>query len=265
MRRYLFFALLAIGTLGHAQKQPMFIEGSFDRFTTDELGNVYTLTGDEIRLYRPSGELWMRNSINTMGKISSMDVFYSLKPMLYSEDMQQVVVLDNTLSIQGDMLWLNRKGFPQAQLVASSVQNHFWIFEKLEMELIRVNRLWEPVSRTGRLDQLLDLSVEPVQIVEFDSWVYLDDPKHGLLVFDLFGTYSKTIPVVGASDVQIRKNWIYYLKDGVLWRYDRTHFVEEQTALDRSGIKGFKVGRSDVLILTASGIEKLSREDLNKK
>jgi hypothetical protein len=247
------------------QDSPPLIPGDFDSFAADELRNIYVLKGDELKLYRPDGELWIRNSLKTMGAITTMDVFYSLKPMLYSEQMQQVLVLDNTLSVQGDVISLNRRGFAQASLVAVSVQNHFWVFDKLEMELTRVDRQWNRTATSGRLDQLLGITPEPIEIVEFDNWVYVNDPKNGVLVFDLFGTYSKTIPIMNASNIQVRKNTIYYLKDSALWRYDRVHFRMDQVMTTPTGLLDFSIGKERILYLTEQGIHRIAREDLNNK
>ncbi len=115
------------------------IEGRYDAFTTDELGNVYALRGDELALFNPRGESWLRNSVKTFGRIAVLDAFYSLKPLLFSAEQGQLAMLDNTLSLQGSVINLPRSGFPQVVLACASVQNHFWFFDQRERELIRVN------------------------------------------------------------------------------------------------------------------------------
>ena len=95
------------------------IKGAFDRFTTDELGNVYALRGDELFLYSPEGKMLARNSVKTFGEITCIDAFSSLKPMVFSRSMGQLAVLDNTLSVQGDGIGLPRSGFPQVTLVCT--------------------------------------------------------------------------------------------------------------------------------------------------
>lgn len=246
-----------IATLSFQSSNDLFIEGKFSRMAIDELGNIYALRGDVMELYRPDGNFWMRNSIKTIGQIHQMDVFYSLKPMLYSRDLQQLVVLDNTLSIQGDLIWLNRRGFPQVNLVSSSVMNHFWLFDQLDMQLMRVDRQWTKVAESGRLDQILGFAIEPIEIIEFDNLVYLVDPENGLLVFDLFGTYVKTIPLTQASNVQVGKRWITYMKGGKAHAFDRLDL--ESVVLDLPpGIKMFYRAANSYLYLSDSGIHRKS-------
>jgi len=255
-----FFFLLVAGILFN-QEEPAepFIAGQFTSFTTDELGNIYVLNKDEIELYRTTGEFWMRNSIKTVGTIHSMDVFYSLKPMLYSQELQQLAVLDNTLSVQGDLVWLNRIGFPQISLVASSVQNHFWLYDQLDMQLIRVNKQWQRILESGRLDQLLGLSLEPTQIVEHDNWVYLNDPQNGILVFDLFGTYAKTIPITGASGLQLRNKSLFYMKEGKAYEYNTRNFTINEISIPHEDFRSIRVEEARILYLTEKGIHSLAR------
>ncbi len=149
--------------------------------------------------------------------------FYSLKPMVFSREQGMLAVLDNTLSVQGSPITLSRK-HPQVVLAAMSVQNHFWLFDERELSLIRVNDQLRPVSDTGRLDQLLGTSPKPVAMQENESWLYVNDPKNGILVFDLFGTYARTIPVLQAESFEVRGNEMYFFKKGQMYLYDMRSF-----------------------------------------
>ncbi|MBP6390312.1 MAG: hypothetical protein KA352_05415 [Flavobacteriales bacterium] len=213
-----------------AQTTPSIVDtipGNFDLFTTDELGNVYALRGDVLELYGPNGQPGLRNSVKTFGRITQLDAFYSLKPMLFSAEQGQLASLDNTLSLQGSVINLPRAGFPQVVLVCASVQNAYWFFDQRDMELIRVDAQLRPLAKTGRMDQLLGLSPEPVQMQELDNWLYVNSPKHGILVFDLFGTYYKTIGVLGAQRFEVRKEGLFYMRDGRFERYDLLSFATE--------------------------------------
>lgn len=196
------------------------VEGRFDAFTTDELGNVYALRGDELALFNPRGESWLRNSVKTFGRIAVLDAFYSLKPLLFSAEQGQLAMLDNTLSLQGSVINLPRSGFPQVVLACASVQNHFWFFDQREGELIRVDAQLRPVAATGRIDQLIGLTPEPVQMQELDNWLYVNSPKHGILVFDIFGTYARTIPLTGVERFEVRHRSLYLVREGRFERFD---------------------------------------------
>jgi len=196
------------------------IEGRFDAFTTDELGNVYALQGDELVLYDSRGRSWLRNSLKTFGRINAIDAFYSLKPMVFAREQGQVAVLDNTLAVQGSVINLARNGYPQAVLACMSVQNGFWLFDQRELALIRVDAQLRPLANTGRLDQLLGFAPEPSAMHEHESRLYLNDPERGIHVFDLFGTFMRTIPIAGARSMQVRDGVLVCLDARGAWRYD---------------------------------------------
>ncbi|MBK6542754.1 MAG: hypothetical protein IPG10_16040 [Flavobacteriales bacterium] len=99
--------------------------------------------------------------------------------MLFSAQQGQLASLDNTLSLQGSVINLPRAGFPQVVLVCASVQNAYWFFDQRDMELIRVDAQLRPLAKTGRMDQLLGLSPEPVQMQELANWLYVNSPNTG--------------------------------------------------------------------------------------
>ena len=222
-----FFVPLLAAAIPVAGQQPVstrVIEGRFDAFTTDEMGNVYALRGDVLELYDRQGQSWLQNSVKTFGRITAIDAYYSLKPMVFSPEQGMVAVLDNTLSLQGSLLSLPRSGFPQVVLACMSVQNHFWLFDERDLQLIRVDNQLRPVANTGRLDQLLGFTPRPLGMTEHENWLYVNDPGTGILVFDLFGTYARTIPITGATCFMVRDKLLFFLKDGVMSAYDMRSF-----------------------------------------
>lgn len=227
MRKLLLpFAILlqTLSSFSQDAPQARTIEGPIDAFTTDELGNVYVLHGDVLELYNVKGERLQRNSLKTFGHIGTIDVFYSLKPMVFAPDQGQLAVLDNTLAVQGSVIDLPSQGFPQVTLVCASVQNSFWFFDQKELSLIRVDGQLRPLANTGRLDQLIGHAPMPTQMIERDNWLYVNDPKNGILVFDLFGTYAKTIPIMDAKSFEVRGDHIQYSSAGSFNIFDMLDF-----------------------------------------
>ena len=50
--------------------------------------------------------------------------------------------------------------------------------------------------------------------------LYLNVPGTGILVFDRFGNYSKTLPVETPSFFQVTDQFMYFMKEGELFSYD---------------------------------------------
>lgn len=213
---------------GQTAAGPWNVPGPVDHFTTDELGNLYVLAGNELSLYDTQGKRLARNSLNLLGPITSVDAFSSLKPMVFSREQGQLAFLDNTLSLLGGATMLARHGFPWVSLACAGVQSRYWLFDEREMALVHVEKDLAPIAQSGRLDQLLGFTPQPTAMVEADGRLYLVDPVNGILVFDLFATYIRTLPIRGARQVQVRANLIWSVANGTLFRYDLRTFRSEE-------------------------------------
>lgn len=257
MRMRPLILLLCILALSAAHAQRRTISGAADLFTTDEMGNIYVLRGDVLELYDLNGAHRMRNSVKTFGRITTLDAFYSLKPMVFSTEQGQLAMLDNTLSLQGSVLNLPRSNYAQVVLTCVGVQNAFWFFDQRELALIRVDPQLRELANTGRLDQLLGITPAPVSMQEFDSRLYVNDPAEGILVFDLFGTYTRTIPIKNADSFEVRTGVLYYFSEGRLFVYDMRSFAitEHPLPADLAGaVLDVRVERGRLYMRTPDGI-----------
>lgn len=248
--------LLPLAALSQDMAGGYVIEGRFDTFTTDEIGNVYALQGDELRLFDARGRSWLNNSTKTFGRIGSIDAFYSLKPMLFAPDQGQIAVLDNTLSLQGSVINLPREGYPQVTAACMSVQNHFWFFDQRELSLVRVDAQLRLQATTGRLDQQLGFAPQPAGMQEHDSRLYVNDPRHGILVLDLFGTYMRTLPILGASTFEVRGTLLWSYSDQGMQVMDVRTFDQQPVELpkDIGPLRDVRVERGMLYALTPDRI-----------
>lgn len=252
----------ALTTMVLAAAVPLFaqqgahIDGPVDAFTTDELGHVYVLRGDVLELYDASGKRLARNSAKTFGRIAVIDAFYSLKPMVFSSEQKQIAVLDNTLAAQGSVMDLARGGFTWATLACAGVQNAFWLFDEREMSVTRVDGQLRTLATSGRLDQILGFTPRPVQMQEYGNLLYVNDPDHGVLVFDLFATHMRTLPITGAMRIQVRGDRLFFFKEALLQAYDlRTFTAQPVPAAAGQRALDMRVERDRLYVLTPRGIE----------
>jgi hypothetical protein len=213
-----------------AQKPLLTIPGNFDDFYVDQLANVYTIKGDVIRKYLPSGELQYELAPKRFGKLTKADFSDPLRPLLYYRDQGLVQVLDNTLSEQGAPVDLWSTLETNIWLACLSIDNHFWFYDTDNFELIRTDRNFEEISRSGNLIQVLGHGIMPEWMVERNSLLYISDPEYGVMMFDLFGTYIKTLPVKGLDRFQVIREILVYNEENEICEYRPLDF--ETTCLD---------------------------------
>ncbi|MGZ4100177.1 MAG: hypothetical protein ACXVNM_14925, partial [Bacteroidia bacterium] len=99
------------------QPQRIVIKSKLDYFTTDNIGNVYTVKDDELVKYLPTGKFFLRYSNLKLGNITTVDATNPLKLVLYYRDFQQIVFLDNQLSLNSEPVSLEKLGYEQTDLV----------------------------------------------------------------------------------------------------------------------------------------------------
>jgi hypothetical protein len=211
-----FFALLFLLPLisfsPETRKPDVTVNVEAEKMTSDNLGNVYLIKGESIFKYDSLGVLQKTFSNKNFGAITSADATNALRIILFYKDFNRVVTLDNTLSLNGEPLTLETIGFPMASLVAASHENGLWIYDQQNFELVLLNRNLQVEHRSGNLSQILGIELQPNFIIEKDNRLFLNNPVTGILVFDVFGTYSKTIPILNLKSFQVVDNSVLYYK-----------------------------------------------------
>ncbi len=190
----------------------------------DALGNIYVIRGDEIKKYNPLGVFLKTFSNKRYGSIEDVDVSNPLKILVYYRDFQQVLFLDNQLSPAAEVISLEKAGYEQASLVCSSINNSFWLYDKQNNELLRFDGELRPLVKTGNLKRILDLDIQPNYMRESGNYLYLNCPKEGILVFDIYGTFYKTIPIKNLKEFAIINGNVFYYENFVLKEYEAQSF-----------------------------------------
>lgn len=224
------------------------VEWQHEDIRTDELGNLYLLNRVEIRKWDRNGKHQFDYSNNSLGRITDVDFSRSLKPLVFYSDLSTLVVLDNTLSVQGSPVDLGSYDLDQAELVCNSVNSNYWFFDASRNELIRTDRSFRRVDRSGNLARLLRIRLNPTHMVEFREHLYLSDPKEGILVFDIFASHLRTIPIKNVERFQVSSEKIHFFRDGEFFVYDRTTHEEKRIGLPEEGAKKVHAGRRRLYI-----------------
>jgi hypothetical protein len=211
------FCIVFAFAFTYAERKPDHVlESTANLVVTDNLANVYLVKNDQFIKYDSKLVKLKEFSNKNFGSITSADVNNPLRILLFYRDFGRVLFLDNTLSQNGDALAMENLGFPMATLAASSFDNGLWIYDQPSFELVRFNTNLEISGRTGNLSQILGIELQPNFILEKDNRVFLNNPTSGILVFDVFGTYIKTIPILRLNSFQVADDEIIYFAEGTL-------------------------------------------------
>jgi hypothetical protein len=223
--------------------------------TSDNLGNIYTITNDVLEKYDRKGNLVKTYSNKSLGKISSVDASNPLKLVLFYKDFSQVLFLDNMLSLSGDPVRLADLNLEQAQLVSSSHNNGIWLYNQQNFELLRLDQNLQKVQQTGNITQLISQKINPNFLLENNNMVYLNDPSVGILVFDIYGTYYKTIPLKSLTSIQLNDEEIFYFSDKKLKSFHLKTLEEKNYPLPDSTAIAARIEKEGLFLLKKNSLE----------
>lgn len=225
-----------------------------DFFTTDNQANVYVVKADELTKYDKTGKILYKYSNKNFGNITSVDASNMLRIVVFYKDFLQVVFLDNTLSINGEPITLEKIGFQQPQLVSSSHNSGLWIYDKQNFELFRLDQNLLKTQQTGNLSATLNTDIQPNYLLEYDNKVYLNNPSTGVLIFDIYGTYYKTVPVKNALRFQLIGDWVYFMSDKIVKAYNTITTEEKQFEMPLPEFLNFRLEMGILILRTDKAI-----------
>lgn len=199
------FCLVAVPTFAQLKT-----EFKGNAIATDQFGYYYEVGDTEIKKFNFSGELYRTYSNNVLGVIASIDVSNPYKVLVYFRDFTKILILDNFLTPNSEVIDLTENDLDQTTLVCRSYNNGTWYYDPVRFELIRKNPELVTTNTSGNLANLLGKNIQPNFLVEYNNELYLNDETYGILVFDLYGTYLKTIPIYGLSSFQVKDKYLIY-------------------------------------------------------
>ena len=268
MKQFLIIAFL-VPLSAIAQKDELLfrVDGEHETFRTDELDNLYLIDRVEVQMWGKEGKHRFSYSKNSLGTISDVDLSRSLKPLVFYSGRSSLVVLDNTLSVQGASVQLAKYGLDQAELVANSVNAHYWFYDGARNELIRTDKSFKKVQGTGNLARLLGIRLNPTQMMEFREKLFLNAPAQGILVFDIFGSHLKTLPIKGAEHFQVSTEYIHFMRDSSFFYHNRTTHESGIIELPEQNVERARIGRKRLYLSDGKGVSvyKSEREVLPQK
>jgi hypothetical protein len=198
-------------------------------FTTDNLQNIYLYRGNSIRKYNSEGQLLYNYSDKSYGAITLVDVNDPLKMLVFYKDFPEIVLLDNTLSQNGNPFSPSDAGYPLTTIACTSHDNGVWLYDAQNFQLIRLDVNLNTVQKTGNLAQVLGIQLNPDYLLEYNNFVYMNDSAQGILVFDSYGTYYKTIPITGLTNFQVRENDLFYVFKNRIHTFHLKTIMEDRT------------------------------------
>lgn len=189
-------------------------------FYTDNLGNFYAVTPNN-RLYKygRSGALLSTLNYNYTGNITQVDASNPMEVVVFYKELNRVVFLDNNLAYRGEIN-LEKAGVIQAAAIARAYDNNIWVFDQGDLQLKKVTKQQVVEQMSGNIKQYHTGQTTVSFLYDNNDRVFLVDSNNGVMLFNVFASYIKTLPLKGVTEPKVLGNYFFYTKNGLLHRYN---------------------------------------------
>ncbi len=230
------------------------INVSANFFTTDNQSNIYVVKENELIKFDKTGKELYKYSNKNLGNIDFVDASNMLKILVFYKNFSQGMFLDNTLSLTGEPISFDKLGYQQVQLICASQNNSVWIYNQQNFALLQLDISYNVSHQTENLNALLNLDLQPNFLLEHDNKIYLNNPSTGILIFDIYGTYYKTIAVKNAEKIEVIGDWVYFIENKKARAYNIKTTEEKQFEMPVSDFLNYRLGMGLLLIQTTNNI-----------
>lgn len=226
---------------------------------TDRFNSFYLVNGNKLERMNRNGQLTGSHTAKTFGRIHSVDPTNPLKTLVYYRDFNTILFLDNMLAPVGEPINLPALGFDRITQACQSYNNGLWLFDSGNNELLRLDANLNVSHRSGRIVQATGFVPEPVSMTEYGNNLYLNDPERGIHMFDVYGTYLKTLPFLNLKDFQVAEDRIIYMKNDSIISFDLKLLSDSAVALPDTQAIATRIFKDRLLLI---GKEKVLLYDL---
>jgi len=202
-------------------------------FTTDHLNNFYIVDKNELVRFSHNCKEEKSYSQSAAYTIYAIDVTDPFKILIFNKDYNQLVLLNNQLAEITDPISFDNYNYYTVSAVCRSSKGGFWIFDQSTLQLVYFNDNLQEQRKSTRLGSFFedDIKTSNILLREKNDYIYLGIPAVGILMFDLYGSYIKTLPVKIEDDFQVVNQHIVYCKSGRLFFYDTQRYEQKSVEL----------------------------------
>lgn len=177
----------------------------------DGLGNNYYIK-DNVFLKEKDAQKWEYKNV-ALGKITSVDIVNPLQLVVFYEDFNTIVTLDNQLN---EMRKLNLTDIDNtifASKIGLAAQNQFWIYNALTQQVMLFDYLKNTSKNIGNPIQ------ESIQYTQsdFNNFYWIDEINNWYSI-DIFGKVILLANIPPFKNIQIiDKERLLFSRDNVLY------------------------------------------------
>ena len=245
---FIFCALFSILSTSVAQTQIPNITADFIKL--DPYGNIYAVKESQLYKFSPQGKPLFHYSDNTLGVISSIDVFNPMKIMLFYQNSGTLVFLNEQLTPIREPVSLFDANYFTISLASYSAANQIHLYDNVNRYLLTLDFFMREISRTP----INFPSFNPIKMIELEEkTLAMHDTEQGVFLFDIFSTFNKLIPLITPRSVTVTPELIYFANDNEITIYNYKTMSIETQQLPISNVIQTQFYRNKMILLLQNG------------
>lgn len=247
---------------GYAQVDEVWsVDAKADDFEIDKLGNIYLVRDNVVGKYDSEMKFVCSYDNYSAGTISSLDVTYPFKVIVFYSEYNKLIYLDSKLTELRSPILVDDAGFYNVQVVCSSSFGGFWIFDEQNSCVRRIGSdLSTTQQGTSLYEELGDANV--VAMKESISYIFLMADNGKILVLDKFGNFYKSVETEDCEGFCVDNDMLYCREKSGLVLYD---FASGKRAIISGAIGGKFAVKHDLLYVLSENRLSCSKIQLEKK
>jgi hypothetical protein len=222
-------------------------------FEIDPLGNTYVVNNaNQLYKFNGNGELLSTLNYGYFGNISHIDCSNPLEIYVFYKELNTLIFLDNNLAFRGKIN-LSDVGITQASVAGRAYDNSIWVFDLGDLQLKKLGRDGRLAQQSGNTLQLIQGNrFNPNYLKDNGNQVFLNDSAIGILVFDVFANYVKTLGIKGVNYFTLSNQHLQYFQGKQLLKYHLVQKVNDTLELPVNRPLQVKMFQNQVYIVDSN-------------
>jgi flagellar biosynthesis/type III secretory pathway chaperone len=224
------------------------------KFVIDALNNIYIIDAQN-ELTKWVQNVQTANFRNAVWGRPSIDATNPTEIVVFYADASLMAILDQRLNILSTVR-LQDVFDNEAAVLCRSFDNNYWLYHETAFRLKKISGAAQIIIDGERIPNIIQQH-KPLQIVEYQTQVFVLFEGLGILVFDVFGNYIKKIDVPPITHFSIYKNEIGYISGNNVWVYNLTNatqYVQKPTPTHKLPVLAQQRTDKGSFVLTTQGV-----------
>ncbi len=254
MKLLSFTLLVFVSCLSVAQVQELDRQRlEAEMFELDKLGSFYFV--NENILTKTDKDLTVICTYDNFswGAISLVDVSDPLRVLVFYKDFNRLIYLDKNFAELRDPVLLDDVEFYNVDVLASSQQGGFWIYDNQSVQAINLTQNLN-VNQKGTNLYALTEGAKMINMQISADFIVIETEFHEIIVLDKFANYYTKIDNLSGAPICLDNNILYTLDGSLMSSLNLNTNIKSIIDIPISDIKDFEVSGSRIFILSENSL-----------